>query len=204
MSETKPARKSSRLVGTFHLALQPFFDTGKFDENQVAKDFLACPRVKSILSHIQNLKGIKNIASEHAHDVCLIFTQKMIFKLDDPLNVYSVIYRIAQLHARTVYRQEDVVLGMQQDLGEETLEQLVSRVESSNGSESFHLDNIEDQMDHQAHMTTFASRLAQVGGWPSGINPRDKIKTVKAPGRRRNIEQTGTSESAGGHTDKIK
>lgn len=188
MPENTPPTRSTRLVGTFHLALKPFFETRVFDENALAKAYLACPRVKSILSHIQSLKGIKNISQEHAHDVFRIFSQKMIFKLDDALNVYSVIYRIAQLHARTVYRQEDAALAMQQELGEETLEQLIARTEGANGNDSFHMDTVEDDLDRVVHQNSFAARLQQVGGWPSGIQTKEKIKPVKAPGRRRNVD----------------
>lgn len=185
MASSPTTQPRARLTGTFHTALPPLGKPLTHPQRErLARDFLTCARVKGILSHVGDLMGIRDLKEEHSHDVYLIFADKMFERLDRSENVYSVIYAIAQFHAKTIKRKGDAALARSEDIGEESLEDVMAR----DSRVGVIYDTVQDDLDRVACASHFSRRLEQVG-WPSGLAPRDRIKVVKAPGRRRVSEQ---------------
>ncbi|MFN3627663.1 MAG: hypothetical protein ACK4S3_07265 [Parvibaculum sp.] len=156
---------------------------GLSDQEVLARAFLACERVAKVVNTVAWRSGL---ADEDG--LCDLRTEAwirlypLLEKLDAPGNVYSLIWRIAELAAlemqRASWRAESrLEVGLDLDASDE----------SDDGAQKA---LIESGVDTPPARSAFANKLATVG-WPAGSVRASSgaYRPVRRPGRPRKIDE---------------
>lgn len=164
--------------GTFHEEIA----AGETREDQLVASFLGCPRVSKILSTIAWRHRLHD--NEGLHDLrteTWMRLRVLLERLDEPKNVYSLIWRVAELASLELTRTSTRT----EALAEVELDNDASD-ESDEGAQNLAM---ELAADIRLARSAFAEKLKRVG-WPSGSSRAMKTPytEVRRPGRPRKTE----------------
>lgn len=160
-----------RVRGTFHLELE---QPGKSEE-ELARSFMSCQRIRKVISTVAHRAHLRD------HDVetdlrteAWMRLWPRLAELDQPENVYRLVWRIAELAskelARAPVRVESMAeVAMDDDATDESDQWAGARY-------------MEERAEALASRASFEDKLARCG-WPKGAeSPRDYVQ-IKRPGR---------------------
>ena len=160
-----------RTRGTFHLELgQPLAS-----EEELARAFLSCQRIRKVISTVAHRAYLRDqdVESDLRTEAWMRLWPRL-GELDQPENVYRLVWRIAELAAKELARapvrvESMAEVAMDEDATDESDEWAGARF-------------MEERAQAISARASFEDKLARCG-WPKGAeSPRDYVQ-IKRPGR---------------------
>lgn len=138
----------------------------------VAKAFLGDSRVKAMLAHVRRkLPFAEKIDKDDIlQEVYLVLSEKLMTDLDEPKNVYSLLYRTIALTTMGIRSKDNKPLDFGLDTPDEAGgESLLDRLDLQAESTTF---DITEAKNMQASRISFGSKIERLG-WPQSIANED-------------------------------
>ncbi|WP_454875382.1 hypothetical protein [Paraburkholderia xenovorans] len=162
-------RNGARAAGLLHQALHTLPRSAWTGESaELAGAWLACPRVKAIT--LRHAYVYSCDVDDLLMNTWIILTEKLIGGLDDPANVYSLVFTTAENCARTLRNaQREVLL----DGGDEDTGDAMDRIADDASMNSIAEGSaVEINLDQETAKRALAARIERLG-WPQDIPRSD-------------------------------
>ncbi|WP_031358077.1 hypothetical protein [Caballeronia sordidicola] len=194
-------RTSMRPPGVLHVALGRLPRSAWTGQSpELARAWLQCPRVRAMT--MRHAFAYSCDADDLMMNMWLILTEKLLANLDEPANVYSLVFATAENCARTLRNaQREVLLD---DGDDEDHSDAVSRIPDEATIASPATGNhVEISLDQESAKRALAEKIKRLG-WPQAI-PRSDSRYRRAGrplGSRNKIDPYNSRKSSGDSTMK--
>lgn len=194
-------RSATRPPGLLHAALDRLpRGTWTGQSPELARAWLQCPRVRAMTMRHAFAYGCD--ADDLMMNMWLILTEKLLANLDEPANVYSLVFATAENCARTLRNaQREVLL---EDGDDEDYSDAISRIpdEATTGSPAAG-NHVEISLDQESAKRALAEKIKRLG-WPQAIPRNDSgyRRAGRPLGSRNKIDPYNSRKSSGDSTMK--
>jgi hypothetical protein len=169
---TAPRRISSHSGGTLHLCVQA-------DMDRVGSALMDCPRARKIIDTVALRKSLPKTSQDAVllTEVWLRLSPYIPFQ-DEPENIYSLIWRIAEFAAIDLHREMTMKEVRACDMSEEEDDLVIQNRSDENET----ISRAESAIDLNTAQRRFAEKLRRVG-WDADADPT-VYQGVTTPGRK--------------------
>lgn len=159
--------------------------------HQVSKEILGCQRVHGIIARVLKKRGVHlSLIEDILSEVALVLQMKILPILDSPENVYSVIFRIAELvvsnygkkSINTLYSQEILLSDLMSE-GDTNHTDILDRLSNETSMDNDQGDTVK-RLDLDRAKKNLKDKIGRLG-WPEDIR-RERTRL----GRPKKVLQT--------------